>query len=83
MITAKKTTYKVDGCNEPCFEVTDGYTMVRIAKMYHLVGKNTIIITEYIDGEYNSSEEWTGDFDSMTKAKAIQVAKSYSAYIEK
>lgn len=83
MITVKKTTYEVEGCKEPCFEVTDGLTMVRIAKMYHYVGKDTIIIKEYVDGEFNSSEEWNGDFDSMTEAKAKQVAKAFSVYLEK
>lgn len=83
MITVKKTTYEVDGCKEPCFEVSDGYTMVRIAKMYHYIGRNTLIINEYLDGEYNSSEEWNGDFDSMTNAEAKKIAQSYSAYLEK
>lgn len=83
MITVKKTTYEVEGCKEPCLEVTDGFTMVRIAKMYHYVGKDTIIIKEYVDGEFNSSEEWNGDFDSMTEAKAKQVAKAFSVYLEK
>ena len=81
MITVKKTTYEVEGCKEPCFEVTDGFTMVRIAKMYHYVGKDTIIIKEYVDGEFNSSEEWNGDFDSMTEAKAKQLAKKFSVYL--
>ena len=83
MITVKKTTYEVDGCEESCFEVSDGFTMVRIAKMYHVIGKDTIIIKEYVGGDYNSSEEWSGDFDSLTLEKAKQVAQSYSAYLEK
>ena len=83
MVTVKKTTYEVEGCNEPCFEVTDGFTMVRIAKMYHYLGKNTLAITEYLDGDYNSSDEWNGDFDSLTPAKAKKIAQAYSAYLEK
>ena len=83
MVTVKKTTYEVEGCKEPCFEVTDGYTMVRIAKMYHYLGKNTLAITEYLDGDYNSSDEWNGDFDSLSEAYAKRIAQKYSAYIEK
>ena len=83
MIEVKKTTYEVEGCEEPCFEVTDGFTMVRIAKMYHYIGKDTLILTEYLDGKYNSSDEWTGDFDSLTHAKAKKIAQAYSAYLEK
>ena len=83
MITVKKTNYEVEGCKEPCFEVTDGYTMVRIAKMYHYIGKDTLAITEYLDGDFNSSDECTGDFDSLTPAKAKKIAKSYSVYLEK
>ena len=83
MVTVKKTTYEVEGCKEPCFEVTDGFTLVRIAKMYHYIGKDTLIIKEYVDGDYNSSDEWTGDFDSLTPAKAKKIAQEYSAYLEK
>ena len=83
MITTKKTTYEVEGCKEPCYEVTDGFTLVRIAKMYHYIGKNTIAVKEYVDGVYNSSDELTGDFDSLTPAKAKKIAQSYSAYLEK
>ena len=83
MIEVKKTTYEVEGCEEHCFEVTDGFTMVRIAKMYHYIGKDTLILTEYLDGKYNSSDEWTGDFDSLTPAKAKKIAQAYSAYMEK
>lgn len=83
MITVNKTTYEVDGCTEPCFEVSDGYTMVRIAKMYHYIGKDTIIVEEYLDGDYNSSEEWDGDFDSLTPSSAKNIAQKFSVYLEK
>ena len=83
MITVKKTTYEVEGCKEPCFEVSDGYTMVRIAKMYHLIGKNTLIVKEYLDGDYNSSEELDGDFDSLTPSSAKNIAQKFSVYLEK
>lgn len=84
MVTVKKTTYKVDGCfEEKCFEVSDGFTMVRIAKMYHHIGKNSLAITEFVDGDYNASDEWVGDFDSLTEADAKRIAQKYSIYLEK
>lgn len=81
MIEVNKTTYLVEGCQEPCFEVSDGYTMVRIAKYYHYIGKNTLILSEYIDGEWNSSDEWDGDFDSLSESDAKALAKKYSVYL--
>lgn len=80
MITVKKTTYLVEGCQEPCFEVSDGYTMVRIAKMYHHIGRNTLAISEYLDGEWNGSDELEGDFDSLTESDAKALALRYSVY---
>lgn len=77
----KKTTYKVDGCTEPCFEVSDGYTLVRIAKFYHYVGHNTILVTEYLDGDFNSQEEMDLDFDSLSLTDAEQIAKKFSVYL--
>lgn len=78
-ITAKKTHYCVEGFDEPCFEVSNGFTTIRIAPYYHYIGSDSLMITEFIDGEYNSSEEWRGDFESLTKADAIRIAKEYSA----
>ena len=81
MIEVKKTTYKVDGCVEPCFEVSDGYTLVRLAPLYHYCEKTTTLITEYVDGEFNSSEEWSVEFDSLCESQAVDVAHRYSAYL--
>lgn len=80
-IKVKKTTYMVDGCKEKCFEVTNGSVMVRIAKLYHFVGRDSLIMKEYIDGEFNSSEEWNGDFDSLTKKDAKRLALQFSIYL--
>lgn len=80
-LTVKKTTYKVQGSVEPCFEVTNGYAMVRIAPYYHYVGSDELLVTEYLDGEWNDEDIWTGDFDTLTEDKAIQIAKSYSVYL--
>lgn len=81
MITVNKTTYLVEGCQEPCFEVSDGSTMVRIAKMYHYIGRDTLAISEYLDGEWNGSEEQNGDFDSLTEKDAKRIAKEFSVYL--
>jgi len=81
MIFVEKTTYMVDGCEEPCFEVNNGYAMVRIAKMYHYFGKNTLAMSEYLNGEWNSSDEWEGDFDQLTEYNAMLLAKKFSAYL--
>lgn len=81
MIEVKKTTYEVDGIQESCFEVSNGYCMVRIAKMYHYLGKNTLILTEYLDGEWNAEDELTGDYDTLTESDAKQLARKFSAYI--
>lgn len=81
MIEVKKTTYLVEGCQEPCFEVSDGYTMVRIAKMCHYIGRDTLSMTEFLDGEWNGSDEWTGDFDLLTESDAKRLAKQFSAYL--
>lgn len=83
MVTVNKTTYKIDGCEEKCFEVSDGYTTVRIAKMYHYIGKDSLAVTEFLDGEYNSSDELTGDFDSLTEDDAKRIAQKHSVYLEK
>ena len=80
-LTVKKTTYTVQGSVEPCFEVTNGYAMVRIAPYYHYRGSDELIITEYLDGEWNSEDEWTGDFDNLTEDGAIEIATRYSVYL--
>lgn len=80
-LTVKKTTYKVEGVAEPCYEVSNGYAMVRIAPYYHYVGSDELLVTEYLDGEWNDADIWTGDFDTLTEDKAIQIAKSYSVYL--
>ena len=80
---AKKTSYNVDGCKEPCFEIKsdDGFVLVRLAPYYHYYGKTTIIATEYLDGDFNSREEINEDFESLTKTKAVKIATNYSVYL--
>lgn len=81
-LQVKKTTYVVDGCKEPCWEVSDGYTMVRIAKCYYLIGDDTMILTEYLDGVFNSREEWCEFFDDLNEKTAIEFAKRFSIYLK-
>ena len=80
-VEVKETTYEVDGYKEPCFEVTDGYTLVRIAPCYHLIWKDAILITEYLDGEFNSSEELDYEWNDIDEEEALDIAKRYSAYL--
>ena len=80
-IEVKKTEYLVYGCNEPCYEVSNGFTMVRIAPCYHYIGLDSLMLSEFLDGELNSCEEWKGDFDSLTAEDAIRIAKEYSVYL--
>lgn len=81
MSTIKKTTYEVEGSIEPCFEVTCGSAMVRIAKCYHYLGSDTIKMTEFLDGEFNGSDEYKGDFDTLNNAGAHLLAKEFSSHI--
>ena len=80
-LTVKKTTYTVEGIDEPCYEVSNGYAMVRIAPLYNYVGSNDLLVIEYLDGEWNDEDIWSGDFDTLTEDKAVQIAKSYSVYL--
>lgn len=77
----KRTTFEVEGINEPCIEVSDGYTMVRISTCYHYLGENTLFVKEYLDGEFNAEEEMDGDFELLTDSDAIRIAKEFSVYI--
>lgn len=77
----RTTTYEVDGCEEPCYEVTDGHTMVRLAPCYHYFGQTTTLVTEYLDGEFNSQEELDRDWDSLEVEDVVQIALYYSAYL--
>lgn len=81
MIEVKETTYEVEGSVEPCFEVTDGFTMVRIAPFYHYYGRTTILITEYLGGEFNSSDDWDLTWDYVEESEAKEIAINYSAYL--
>lgn len=80
-IKVKKTTYEVDGCIEPCFEVSNDYSLIRIAPFYHYFGRTTILITEYLAGEFNSRDEWGREFNELDEYDAMEIAKEYSVYI--
>lgn len=81
MLEIKKTTYMVEGCEEPCWEVSNGYTMVRISKLYRLVGRPTILLTEYLGGDWNGNEEFEADFDGLDEFFAERMARQYSVYL--
>ena len=79
----EKTTFEVEGVQEPCIIVSDDdeSVKVRISTCYHYLGSNTLLLTEFIDGDYNSSDEWVGDFSSLTLSEATRLAKKFSAYL--
>ena len=81
MLEVKKTTYEVDGYEEPCWEVSNGYTMVRISKLYRLIGRPSILLTEFLGGEWNGNEEFDGNFDELDGFFAERMAKQYSVYL--
>lgn len=81
-LKVKKGTYEPEeGCVEPCIIVTNGWCEIRIAKCYHYFGGNTLFVTEFHNGEFNSQQEINGDFNTLTKQEALRIAKSCSAYI--
>lgn len=81
MLEVKKTTYMVEGCEEPCWEVTNGYTTVRIAPCYHYIGHDTILLTEYLDDNFNCEEEWDYTFGGLNQNDVIVLAKQFSVYL--
>lgn len=81
MIEVKKTTYTVEGCDEPCWEVCNGYTMIRISPLYRIAGRPSILLTEYLDGEWNGNEEFDEEFDGVDAWFAEHLAKQFSCYI--
>jgi hypothetical protein len=55
--------------------------MVRIAPFYYYIGHSTIMLSEYLGGEFNSNEEWGYDFEELTQSDAIALAKQFSVYL--
>ena len=79
----QRTTFYYEGIQEPCILVTSDseYAQVCISKCYHYIGSDSLYVREILDGEFNSEDEWTGDFDVLTDEDAIDIAKKFSAYI--
>lgn len=79
----QRTTFICEGIQEPCIIVASDseYAQVRISKCYHYIGSDSLYVREILDGEFNSEDEWTGDFDELTDEDAIDIAKKFSAYI--
>lgn len=76
-----RTTFKVEGIDEPCIMVGEGFAQVRISKCYHYVGRNSLYVREILDGEFNDEDEFNGDFDSLTDDDARRIAREFSAYV--
>lgn len=79
----ERTTFECEGIQEPCIMVTSdsGYAQVRISKCYHHIGSDSLYVREILDGEFNGSDEFTGDFDTLSDEDAIRLAREFSAYI--
>lgn len=80
----ERTTFEVDGCTEPCIEVTSSgsdYAMVRIHPCYHLIGNNTVYATEYCDGAFNSQDEYDFEFEELTRNQIMHIAREQSIHI--
>lgn len=79
-----RTTFKVGNDAEPCIIVSNnsGSVKVRISTFYHLVGENTLMMKEYVNGEANNTEEYEGDFETLTDDYAIELALEFSAYLK-
>ena len=79
----QRTTFYCEGIQEPCILVTSDseYAQVRSSKCYHYIGADSLYVREILDGDLNSEDEWTGDFDELTDEDAIDIAKKFSAYI--
>lgn len=78
-----KTHYEIDGEMIPCFEVdNEAGVIVRIAPYYHYIGQTTCLMSEFIDGEKNSTEEYSIEFDSLNGAQALRLATEFSAYLK-
>ena len=80
-LKVKRTTFEADGVDEPCIIVSNDFAAVRISKCYHLIGEDSLFMTEFLDGEFNGQEEWVGDYDLLSDFDAVTLAKQYSAYL--
>lgn len=80
-LKVQRTTFLVDGIEEPCILVGEEFAQVRISTMYHYIGANTLCVREILDGEFNSEDELIGDFDLLSDDDARRIAKSVSAYV--
>ena len=82
VIKVTRTTFEVDGTREKCIIVSnDCGVEVRFSKMYYYLKSHGLYVCEFIDGEYNNSEEWVGDFDKLSDNDAIKLAKDFSIYL--
>lgn len=80
-LEVNRTTFKVEGVDEPCIIVSNGYTEVRISKCYHFMGRDSLYMRESLGSEYNNEEEWVGEFDLLSDYDAIELAKQFSVYL--
>lgn len=73
--TSKRTFYKPSPTSpaEPCIIIDfGGGHYFRFAPFYHIVGRDTVAMVEFIDDEWNSAEEIDINYNDLTPAIARQ-----------
>jgi len=77
--TYKRTTFRPYP-GEPAEECMiidvsgDGSHTFRVNKFYHMTSRDTTLMTEFCDGDFNSQEELDVDFEKLTPAEAYRAA---------
>lgn len=82
---AIKTQYNAGyGEMQDCIKVisdNDPETYVRFAPLYSLIGSTKVIMTEYVNGEFNSSDTLGVDWEDLTLEDAERIVKKESVYL--
>lgn len=81
MLKITKTKFIVDGVEEPCIEVSNGYAMTRFHRCYHYVGSDTCYVSTFVDGDFNSRDEINRDMDDLSNLELIAIAKEFNVYL--
>ena len=80
-LKVERTTFEIDGFEEPCIMVGEGFAQVLISKCYHYIGSDSLYVREILGGDFNGEDEYIGDFDSLTDDDARRIARAFSAYV--
>lgn len=76
--TYKRTTYRPFNDDEEVrctiFDLGDGHT-IRVAPFFHYIGNDSLLATEFYDGEWNAEEELSGNYDRLTPQELYEIIK--------